>query len=147
MWFLRALSPSHCKPSAQLESILPMQNLFFIHSTMLRWAYALLCLSVGMDVNHQLLGSQFNSLEDSSEIPGSSSFMWEFFCICHWTEVGFCNRLYVLQPYSSLGKCCSCQSSRIWQSCSELLSLWLQQFEQQMLRCRVWFLSLSGFRV
>lgn len=144
MWFLRALSPSHCKLSAQLESVLPMQNLFFIHGTMLRWAYALPCLSVA---NHQLLGLQFNSLEDSNEIPGSISFTWEFFCICHWTEVGFCNRLCVLQPYSSLGKRCSCQSSRIWQSCSEPLSLWLQQFEQQMLRWRVWFFSLSGFRV
>jgi len=54
---LRALNPFHHKHSAGLESILPVQNLFFINGTLLRQAYALPCLSVGMDVNRQLLGS------------------------------------------------------------------------------------------
>lgn len=125
---VQALNPFPCKHLAWLESTLPAQNLFFINGTVLRRAYALPCLSAGMDINLQLLGSWCNSLEDSNEVTRGSSFVWEFFCICPWTEEEFCNRTYLLQPCYSPGKCCAGQSGRTWQSHSEPLSLQHHQF-------------------
>lgn len=68
-FFLRAPSLFHCKHLARLESILLVQIVFFITSTVVRQADALPCLSVEMDISCQLLGS----LKDSNKVTGGSS--------------------------------------------------------------------------